>query len=70
MTSSDGRHTTRFFISAATESLPDNLMQAALEVSFADGIVVVPESARRVAPHLPTKVTVDEATLRLVAQVE
>lgn len=70
MPSSDGRHSTLFLISAATQALPDALLQAAMEVSFADGIVVIPESARRNAPHLPAKVTVDETTLRLIGQVE
>jgi hypothetical protein len=70
MLSSDGRHSTLFLISAATQALPDALLQAATEVSFADGIVVIPESARRNASHLPAKVTVDETTLRLIGQVE
>jgi hypothetical protein len=67
--SSDGRHTTRFAVSEGS-TLPAALLDAALQVSFADGSVVVPDAARRQAPHLPPKITIDETTLRLIAQFE
>mmetsp|Transcript_6386 Transcript_6386/g.9481 ORF Transcript_6386/g.9481 Transcript_6386/m.9481 type:complete len:275 (+) Transcript_6386:376-1200(+) len=65
----DGRHVAGYSVTSCTH-LPPDLLDAALDASFAEGQLTIAADVRRLAPHLPARVEVDEITLAMLAMAK